>query len=643
MIASKNAIAKFAAVAAGIAFVASSFAAFAPQAQAATTEELEALIEQLQSELAALQGGSSGGSVTFTMDLTIGSTGAEVTALQNWLISEGYSIPAGATGYFGTQTQSALAAYQAANGISPAAGYFGPITRAKVNAAGGGSTGGSTGGGAGSAGLSGGEASLEDLQGSSGDDSEVEEGASAKVAEFEFDVEDGDVRVSRLDLGFYWDGVPGEEDEPWETFDTITLLDEDGDEIASEDVSEESDWLEEDSNDTTTPFIFRFSGLDWVIEEDEQGMFVVEVEAQNGIDGADTTIEWEVFVAEDGIRGIDGEGLDQYLGETDDDETALDESVTFDVVEEGEGEELNISSSPEDPDSTVLAVEDDGLSDWYTIFAFELDAEENDIELEDIEIVLQSSDSDVRTVVNDAMLVIDGEEFDDFDWSTEGTASSTLFDIDKDFTVGADETVTVEYMVEFKTFTGNYATGTSISASTTGTLITGEGADDVIADGSAQGDTHVLQEDGISASHVDDSAVTTVVENQDNDYATFEIEVEVEAFGADAFISQTATAAYAFQIENASTAAVLGTSTATTSTISTTADTEGSAYRISQNSSETFTFIITLDPLPANEGASYRAQLLALIFGETSGAPTGNTYTFSPEADYETNGTLIND
>ncbi len=65
-------------------------------------------------------------------DLTLEDTGADVTALQNLLISEGYSIPAGATGYFGSQTLSALAAYQSANGISPSAGYFGPLTRDKM-------------------------------------------------------------------------------------------------------------------------------------------------------------------------------------------------------------------------------------------------------------------------------------------------------------------------------------------------------------------------------------------------------------------------------------------------------------------------------------------------------------------------------
>jgi len=73
---------------------------------------------------------------TFSNDLTIGSTGPDVVALQSLLISGGYLVmPAGvAEGYFGTLTQAALAAYQAAKGISPAVGYFGPITRAEVNA-----------------------------------------------------------------------------------------------------------------------------------------------------------------------------------------------------------------------------------------------------------------------------------------------------------------------------------------------------------------------------------------------------------------------------------------------------------------------------------------------------------------------------
>ncbi len=68
----------------------------------------------------------------FTTNQTTGSEGAQVKALQQFLISRGYSIPGGATGYFGSQTKSAVAAFQRDANITPPEGYFGPTTRAKV-------------------------------------------------------------------------------------------------------------------------------------------------------------------------------------------------------------------------------------------------------------------------------------------------------------------------------------------------------------------------------------------------------------------------------------------------------------------------------------------------------------------------------
>lgn len=66
---------------------------------------------------------------TYTRNLTVGSTGADVTALQSTLYAAGY-LKVAPTGYFGSLTKAALAAWQASVGISPASGYFGPITRA---------------------------------------------------------------------------------------------------------------------------------------------------------------------------------------------------------------------------------------------------------------------------------------------------------------------------------------------------------------------------------------------------------------------------------------------------------------------------------------------------------------------------------
>ena len=68
-------------------------------------------------------------------DLTIGSQGAAVVSLQQFLINADSGpradalAAAGATGYFGPITQAALAEYQEEEGIEPASGYYGALTR----------------------------------------------------------------------------------------------------------------------------------------------------------------------------------------------------------------------------------------------------------------------------------------------------------------------------------------------------------------------------------------------------------------------------------------------------------------------------------------------------------------------------------
>ncbi|MEN9342015.1 MAG: hypothetical protein RIQ54_271 [Candidatus Parcubacteria bacterium] len=107
-----------------------------------TTGSLLAQIQFLQNQLAQLQaqaGLLSGGSYTYGMGssykfyrlLTIGSTGSDVSALQQRLTGEGvYRGPI--TGYYGTLTYTAVAQYQSLHGISPT-GSVGPLTRAALN------------------------------------------------------------------------------------------------------------------------------------------------------------------------------------------------------------------------------------------------------------------------------------------------------------------------------------------------------------------------------------------------------------------------------------------------------------------------------------------------------------------------------
>jgi murein DD-endopeptidase MepM/ murein hydrolase activator NlpD/peptidoglycan hydrolase-like protein with peptidoglycan-binding domain len=71
-------------------------------------------------------------------DLTIGVRGSMVSRLQQFLISQHTGSAAealtraGATGYFGPATERALAEYQRAVGISPASGYYGLISRMRI-------------------------------------------------------------------------------------------------------------------------------------------------------------------------------------------------------------------------------------------------------------------------------------------------------------------------------------------------------------------------------------------------------------------------------------------------------------------------------------------------------------------------------
>jgi hypothetical protein len=94
-------------------------------------------------------GGTSGSSsstvsTNFTRDLQVGSVGADVKMLQQWLNANGYTVAmsgAGSMGMetttFGPATRAALIKFQIAKGITPAAGYFGPRTMAAIAAMGG--------------------------------------------------------------------------------------------------------------------------------------------------------------------------------------------------------------------------------------------------------------------------------------------------------------------------------------------------------------------------------------------------------------------------------------------------------------------------------------------------------------------------
>ena len=136
-----------AAVAIGIGLVLALSFSFATPAKAQTIADLQAMINQLLAQIAALQGGTgsqqTGGLAcyTFTRNHSLGNSGGEVMWIQKFLNSvdgtqlatTGAGSPGNETSYFGGLTRAAVSKFQQKYGITPTAGYWGPISRAKAN------------------------------------------------------------------------------------------------------------------------------------------------------------------------------------------------------------------------------------------------------------------------------------------------------------------------------------------------------------------------------------------------------------------------------------------------------------------------------------------------------------------------------
>lgn len=141
-------------LAAGVVGFAMAVSAFVPAlASADTASDLQAqinsllaTISSLQAQLSATTGGSTVSTgYTFNTNLTVGSKSTDVMNLQKVLnmsadtkvAVSGAGSPGMETSTFGPATKAAVMKFQVKYGITPAAGYVGPVTRAKLNTMGG--------------------------------------------------------------------------------------------------------------------------------------------------------------------------------------------------------------------------------------------------------------------------------------------------------------------------------------------------------------------------------------------------------------------------------------------------------------------------------------------------------------------------
>jgi len=568
---------------------------------------------------------------TFTRDLTLGSTGADVVALQTFLEVRGVlTIPTGVSkGYFGPLTRQGLAQYQASAGVAPAVGYFGPLTRANLatvckpvdpNVP-------TT---PGKQVLSGGEASLESYDALSKYNNEtLEEGDTEKVFAAEFSVEDGDIRLERVDVRL--EAISeSKEDEPWRQIEEIELY-INGDKVASKNVDGENDWSRESSTDNsvsnTRAYETRFTGLDEIFEEGDDVEIEIQVTASDRIDNGDLTQSWKIWIPTDGIRATDGEGIQQYTGSN-------NESKKFSIEVADDGD-VSIRESDDDLDATILIVDTNNKSSTHEVFRFEIDANDADIFLNTLVIVASTSDDDIDDVLSELTIEVDGDEYHYDSASTTSNIGEYTFDFeDNNDEVGVDEDETVEVVVftRFSQTTGNYTDGTTvqfgvgkIDGSDYGSVaITAEGqstGDDATVSGRQEGAVHTLRTKGMVLEQQTGtfSYRSNVADTLADDEGIYTFEVQITALEEDVWIDNnvaTTSSSTAGFVTTVTGSTFTGTSSARIA--DTTARTQSNnRYKVSEGTSETFEIVVELDP--SQEGA-YGLTLSSINFADGSTA-----------------------
>jgi peptidoglycan hydrolase-like protein with peptidoglycan-binding domain len=664
-------------IAVAIVAVSMVFSAFATSAKAQTTEDLQKMINDLLAQVASLQSqvGQGGQSVasgvcpyTWTRDLNVGATGADVMKLQQFLNADldtrvsmsGAGSVGSETEFYGPATAAAVSKMQVkyrADILSPAnlvnpTGYFGPSSRAKANA------------------LcvtapvvdTDDDATDEDeededededfeLQGEASldtfelDDAEstIEEGdEDAEIGEITVEFTDGDAEISRLDITL----VGTSPAKPWDAFDTISLW-VDGDKIAEVDASDEDDYLDEDNGE------LRFSNLSLIGEEDEELTIIVAASVQNNLD-ADERTDWTLEVSS--VRFFDADGV-----ATTEKDPAKTDTAEFDIEEAGADEEIKVSLASSNPDSTDIVVDTDTDTNDVTIMVADIEAEDNDIELNKVVVLVDTGVASTTKVVDEIRVVIDGESFKAETISGTGAptgGNSTLvdvtgtsvwyvFDIDGDVTIDADDEVEMEVVVDFNdTDDGvRYANGTTIKASITTTerdLWEAEGADDLANgqfSGTAVGDTHTLVAEGILVPVDGFEASTPSKVDADGLIYQFQMDFEVTAVEGDYYIANAAAAASTSPTTGVG-FIVSGGNGVVTAALDSTADEDTvDVFTVREGETETFTLTVTINP---DAAGTFRVGLAEVHFTNNADGVTATTqYDVTPLSDFRTNSQSI--
>lgn len=459
-------------------------------AKADAISDLLAQIAALTAQVNALKGGTATASVTFTRSLTIGSSGADVTALQNWLIAKGFSIPAGATGYFGAQTKAALAAYQAANGIAPAAGYFGPITMAKVNASAvatvPGTTPGTTPSGITTPGV---EGTIAVTESSAGIKSTVYEGDSmAPILGVEVEAKNSDIAVQRIKIDL------GTTTKIYNKIYSKLYVTDGSNVLAS--VNLDSTNVVKGGTSSNRYYV-TIAGFNLIVPKNSKKVLTIKADVRGSIDSTDrsagdSTLSWGVRLDTNGVRGVDGAGIDQYGGAT-----SVGKSITVsqDLAETATAILSTNTNTPASSDVIASLGSSENELDRLALLSFDLKAEKDAVTFTDLAFDIDKAGTGGATASTTVYLYDGSTEIDNATIDSSGANGSYVVFDDVDVVVAKDATKTFTLKVDVRNANGTVSQ-LSATASSSGFTAENSKGDTVTTSGSATSETQYVRNVG---------------------------------------------------------------------------------------------------------------------------------------------------
>ncbi|QQR82849.1 peptidoglycan-binding protein [Candidatus Campbellbacteria bacterium] len=502
-------------------------------AQAATAEELQAQITALLAQISQLQGGSSAASTgcyAFTRDLTLGSSGADVTALQSYLASKGM-FSATATGFFGPLTKTAVSAWQTANGVMPAAGYFGAVSRAKfastcapTTTTGGTTTGGSTS-------LQGGAGSVNDYSLTTALNNEKvgENEEDVSVLGLEVEADDGsDLALTAVRLNF----DKGSATNNFDKYASDVSVWLDGEEYGRVDASE----FTKSNNYQKT--ISLDNGA--VIKAGEIGKLVVKV---SGISSLKATGTWTLDINQ--VRFEDAQG--SLISE---DPSTAARTLQFESFASASNIELKASLGDATiNDAHVINVDATDDTADVELLSFNLEAKgTSDILINEIPVLFTATGAgNVDDMISDVTLYADGEEIGSENVPTTSGATETITFTDLNYTLPAGDKVVFVVKANFLSLADALDAGDTIKAEMSGTEVDLIDAEDEAGEaltsgdltGTALGEASVVYDSGIAVKLVGNpTAVRTFTADAagEDDQGEYKIVFDVTAFDDDMYI-----------------------------------------------------------------------------------------------------------